>query len=84
MLGSLGDRGQPPLVSSSTPRGRCELPHQEHLPGGRLPVNHRIENVAGRFSSPASLDFGGCEPNQQFRVDLLDPASPVRLEPVGS
>lgn len=30
---------------------------------------------AGEFSSPASLDFDGCEANQQFRVELMDPAA---------
>ncbi len=32
---------------------------------------------AGEFSSPASLAFDGREPNQQFRVDLMDPAAPA-------
>jgi hypothetical protein len=31
----------------------------------------------GEFSSPASLEFDGCEANQQFRVDLMDPAAPA-------
>jgi hypothetical protein len=34
-------------------------------------VNH------GELASPRSLDFNGSEANQQFRVDLLDPAAPV-------
>jgi len=32
---------------------------------------------AGEFASPGSLDFDGCEANQQFRVELLDPAAPA-------
>jgi hypothetical protein len=32
---------------------------------------------AGEFSSPASLEFDGCEANQQFRVELMDPAAPA-------
>jgi hypothetical protein len=32
---------------------------------------------AGEFSSPASLDFDGCDVNQQFRVELLAPAAPA-------
>jgi hypothetical protein len=32
---------------------------------------------AGEFSSPASLDFDGCQANQQFRVELMDPAAPA-------
>ncbi|MCA1678851.1 MAG: hypothetical protein LC777_07860 [Actinobacteria bacterium] len=30
---------------------------------------------AGEFSSPASLEFDGCQANQQFRVELLDPVA---------
>jgi hypothetical protein len=30
---------------------------------------------AAEFSSPASLDFDGSEANQQFRVELMDPAA---------
>lgn len=32
---------------------------------------------AGEFSSPTSLDFDGCQANQQFRVELLDPTAPA-------
>lgn len=32
---------------------------------------------AGEFASPESLDFDGREANQQFRVELLDPAAPA-------
>lgn len=32
---------------------------------------------AGELSSPASLDFDGCQANQQFRVELMDPAAPA-------
>lgn len=31
---------------------------------------------AGEFSSPASLEFDGCQANQQFRVELMDPSAP--------
>ena len=31
----------------------------------------------GPLASPDSLEFDGCEPNQQFRVDLLDPRAPI-------
>jgi hypothetical protein len=30
----------------------------------------------GPFFSPAGLDFDGCQPNQQFRVELRDLAAP--------
>ena len=32
---------------------------------------------AGEFSSPNNLDFDGCQANQQFRVELLDPTAPA-------
>ncbi len=32
---------------------------------------------AGEFASPASFQFDGCEANQQFRVEFLDPAAPA-------
>lgn len=32
---------------------------------------------AGEFSSPASLEFDGCQANQQFRVELMDPSAPA-------
>jgi hypothetical protein len=35
------------------------------------------ENHGSEFSSPPSLEFDTSEPNQQFRVDLVDPAAPV-------
>lgn len=34
-------------------------------------------NFAGELASPASLEFDGCEANQQFRVELMDPAAPA-------
>lgn len=34
-------------------------------------------NNAGELSSPTSLDFDGCEANQQFRVELMDPSGPA-------
>ncbi len=33
---------------------------------------------AGPLASPDTLAFDGCEPNQQFRVDIMDGAAPVR------
>jgi len=33
---------------------------------------------AGPLASPDTLAFDGCEPNQQFRVDIMDAAAPVR------
>src|SRR5512133_1941370 len=34
------------------------------------------ENQAGVFFSPDTLDYAG-EPNQQYRIDIMDPAAPV-------
>jgi hypothetical protein len=32
---------------------------------------------AAEFASPSSLDFDGCEANQQFRVEVMNPAAPA-------
>jgi hypothetical protein len=45
---------------------------------GRVKLQFTLFYVnAGEFASPASLDFEGCEANQQFRVELMDPAAPA-------
>lgn len=46
---------------------------------GRVKLRFTLfyENHASELSSPASLEFDTCEPNQQFRVELVDPAAPV-------
>ena len=35
------------------------------------------DNQAADFASPSSLDFDRCRPNQQFRVEIMDPGAPV-------
>jgi hypothetical protein len=40
-------------------------------------VNFKVSGHAPEFASPASLDHEIHKPNQQFRVDLVDPAAPV-------
>jgi hypothetical protein len=44
----------------------------------RLRVTMFYDNhAANRFFTPRTLAFEGCEPNQQFRTDVLDPSAPV-------
>jgi len=40
-------------------------------------VNFKVSGHAPEFASPASLDHEIHKPNQQFRVDLMDPTAPV-------
>jgi hypothetical protein len=40
-------------------------------------VNFHVKNHPDVFSSPPSLDHEIRRPNQQFRVDLMDPAAPI-------
>jgi len=71
------------------PEGRYAAVTDMAAPGARIlyrdvKLNGRVKlqftifyDNAGEFSSPASLDFDGCEANQQFRVELMDPAAPA-------
>jgi hypothetical protein len=44
----------------------------------RLRVTLFYDNhAAGRFFTPRTLAFEGCTPNQQFRIDVLDPSAPI-------
>lgn len=43
----------------------------------RLKLTVFYDNHAGEFAALAHLRHDRCEPNQQFRVDLMDPAAPV-------
>jgi hypothetical protein len=31
----------------------------------------------GQFSTPRTLEFEGCGPDQQFRIDVTDPSAPI-------
>jgi hypothetical protein len=44
--------------------------------GAELRFDRFLNNQAGNFFTPPTLDFNAA-PNQQFRVDILDPAFPV-------
>ncbi|MES1242223.1 MAG: serine hydrolase domain-containing protein [Acidobacteriota bacterium] len=43
----------------------------------RLRLTVFYVNIAGELASPKTLDFNLLERNQQFRIDLMPPASPV-------
>jgi hypothetical protein len=43
----------------------------------RLRFTLFYDNAVGEFAAPEHLDFARCEPNQQFRVDIVDPTAPV-------
>jgi hypothetical protein len=34
-------------------------------------------DVVGKFSTPRTLEFEGRGPNQQFRIDVMDPSAPI-------
>lgn len=71
------------------PQGRYAAVTDMTAPGVRIlyrdvPLDGRVKlqftlfyDNAGEFSSPNSLDFDGCQANQQFRVELLDPTAPA-------
>lgn len=77
-----------PFSMPQPPQGRYAAVTDMTAPGMRLLYRDVTLNApttlkfivfydnAGEFSSPASLDFDGCQANQQFRVELLDPAAP--------
>jgi hypothetical protein len=44
----------------------------------RLRLTLFYDNQAvGRFSSPRTLQFDERRPNQQFRIDVMDPSAPI-------
>jgi len=44
---------------------------------GVLHLTLFYDNNARELASPASLDCDRCLPNQQFRVEIMDPAAPI-------
>jgi hypothetical protein len=78
-----------PFKVPQPPEGRFAAVTDMSAPGARIlyrdvQLDGRVKlrltlfyNNVGEFSPPVSLDFNGCEANQQFRVDLTDPAAPV-------
>ncbi|MGI9098736.1 MAG: hypothetical protein ACR2H2_09660 [Solirubrobacteraceae bacterium] len=78
-----------PFSVPQPPEGRFAAVTDMSAPGSRIlyrdvKLDRRVklrftlfyDNV-GELSSPASLDFELRRPNQQFRVDLMDPAAPA-------
>jgi hypothetical protein len=78
-----------PFKVPQPPEGRFAAVTDMSAPGARIlyrdvKLDGRVKlrftlfyNNVGELSSPARLDFNGCEPNQQLRVDLMDPAAPI-------
>jgi hypothetical protein len=79
-----------PFNVPAPPEGRCaaatdmsapgtRILYRDVKPDGRSRVRFTLfyDNAPGDFDSPASLDYKLRKPNQQFRVDLVNPAAPV-------
>jgi hypothetical protein len=79
-----------PFKVPEPPEGKFAAVTDMSAPGARIlyrdvKLDRRVklrftlfyENHGSEFSSPPSLEFDTCEPNQQFRVELVDPAAPV-------
>lgn len=79
-----------PFAVPQPPQGRYAAITDMSAPGSRImyrdvKLDGRVglrftlfyRNASEGFASPASLDFDGRRANQQFRVDLVDPAAPV-------
>jgi hypothetical protein len=47
--------------------------HAKHV----LSLIYSVNNQAGPYFTPASLDYVAVGPNQQFRIDIMSPAAPV-------
>jgi hypothetical protein len=84
------DATPPPDPSEGDPLGRFAAVTDMSAPGtrilyrdvlldGRVTLHLTLlyDNHAAEFASPESLDFDRCRPNQQFRVEIMDPAAPV-------
>lgn len=68
----------PQALSDQTGPGSHLLYQDVTIPstGGTLTFDLTVENRAGVYYNPRSLDFGTV-PNQQFRVDIISPTAPV-------
>jgi hypothetical protein len=78
-----------PFNVPQPPEGRYAAVTDMTAPGARIlyrdvKLDGRVKltftlfyDNAAEFSSPDSLDFDGCEANQQFRVELMNPAAPA-------
>ncbi len=68
----------PQVMSDQTGPGSHILYQDVTIPshGGYLSFTLSIDNWAGAYHNPPSLDFS-VNPNQQFRVDIVSPSDPV-------
>jgi hypothetical protein len=66
-------------VTDMSAAGRRILYRNVQLNGPqRLRLTLFYDNhVVGEFSTPRTLAFEGCRPNQQFRIDVMDPSAPI-------
>lgn len=72
----------PQVMSDQTGPGSHIIYQDVAVPatGGYLSFNLSVDNWAGAYYSPPTLDFG-VVPNQQFRVDIVSPVDPVETAP---
>jgi len=78
-----------PFAVPAPPEGRFAAVTDMTAPGSRIMYRDvRLDGrrnlkfslfytSAGPLASPDNLEFDGCEPNQQFRVELMDASAPV-------
>jgi hypothetical protein len=80
-----------PFAVPDPPEGRFAAATDMSAPGRRIlyrdvdlshPQRLRLtvfydNHVVGKFSTPRTLEFEGCEPNQQLRIDVMDPSAPI-------
>jgi hypothetical protein len=66
-------------VTDMSAPGRRILYRDVHVNGPqRLRLALFYDNhVVGQFSTPTTLAFEGCRPNQQFRIDAMNPSAPI-------
>jgi hypothetical protein len=66
-------------VTDMSAPGRRILYRDVDLTGSRrLRLTVFYDNhVVGEFATPRTLEFEGSGPNQQFRIDVIDPSAPV-------
>jgi len=70
----------PPQAMSDQPGPGSHILYQDvTIPsrGGYLSFDLSVDNRAGAYYNPPTLDFA-VNPNQQFRVDIVSPADPVQ------
>lgn len=69
--------GRYAAVTDMTAPGSRIMYRDVKLTGQRHLTFSLFYTSAGPLASPDSFNFDGCEPNQQLRVDIMDPTAPV-------